>query len=299
MTSANGLLFWPLTIFLVVLGLLWLRRRRSNLVSKQKKPAETISESKKLLLGGQKRYKVSLIKKGVQEEALVVFFKLEDPEGVLGLPAGQAIRLYGQDSEGEFSSLFYPVSKASTKGSFVVIDSRVGSQSEADRVSEWLEELKPGQSVDLSGPEGDLCYLGASNFLLGKQDKRKFSQVSFIVYEGHVFSVVGMILHATEENAKISFSMLYGAESDEGFFFSGTLDGLDANNLLDLKRTVDDAPEYWDGHKGHITPELITDSLPPPKDSHLVVLSGPKELTEDWQKMLADLGFAHQNVYTY
>lgn len=249
------------------------------------------------LRGDSSRGKVGILKKGRQEGCLYVFFELPDPNMELGLPVGLGVRIWGKDGKGaEISRVYHPISKADTRGHFIIMD-REENDEEEDPMINFLEGLKDNQLVEVSGPVGELAYLGGLTFHFAAQNlKKKFAKISFIAHGLALSKVLLPILTLDEEKAKCALSLLYSAVTEDDFVMSGVLDGLEERRLLNLHRTVEEPPEYWEGFTGPVSLPMIAEALPQPGEDHLVVLAGPEQLMKEWVEILSELGFLEREV---
>lgn len=101
-------------------------------------------------------------------------------------------------------------------------------------------------------------------------------------------------------------SLIFGNVSVTDILLKDELDAVvkgAAGGKFKLHYCVDKAPEEkvdWEHSTGYITPELIEKHLPPPAKDTLILLCGPKPMTDTMTKFLHDkLNYSEEMVFCY
>uniref|UniRef100_A0A7S4KE70 FAD-binding FR-type domain-containing protein n=1 Tax=Odontella aurita TaxID=265563 RepID=A0A7S4KE70_9STRA len=108
-------------------------------------------------------------------------FALQTPKKLLGLPVGQHISLRFTDKDGKNHQRSYtPVSGDETPGTvtFVIKVYKAGVHPkfpDGGKMSQHLDSLSIGDTVDMRGPKGHLTYLGQGKFTV-KQMRKPLSE---------------------------------------------------------------------------------------------------------------------------
>ena len=80
-------------------------------------------------------------------------------------------------------------------------------------------------------------------------------------------------------------------------------DELDAyaqqNPRVKVYYTLDKPTPAWTGLKGFVTKEMIAEHLPAPGDDSIILLCGPKPMTDFMEKNLLALGFKQEQFFKY
>lgn len=148
------------------------------------------------------------------------------PKGhVLGLPTGQHISLRFTDQDGKAVLRSYtPVSDNSTVGevSLVIKVYKAGVHPkfpEGGKMSQHLDSLKIGDTIDMKGPKGHLDYKKGGKFTvkpLGKPTESRQTKQIIMIAGGTGITPMLQILHFIFENpgdAGIQVKLLYANQS--------------------------------------------------------------------------------------
>lgn len=155
------------------------------------------------------------------------------PKGyVLGLPTGQHISLGFMDTDGKLVQRSYtPVSDNSTVGevSLVIKVYMKGVHPkfpDGGKMSQHLDSLKIGDTIDMKGPKGHMEYKNGGKFSvkpLGKPLEHRQTNQIIMIAGGTGITPMLQILHFIFENPKdpgIKVKLLYANQSkfQKGFF---------------------------------------------------------------------------------
>lgn len=160
----------------------------------------------------------------------------------------------------------------------------IGVNCQAGIGSSYVFNLKPGDTVYSSGPQGD--------FHIKESDK----EIVFIgVGAGMapLHSQISSLFDTLRTKRKVS--LWYGARTRKDLFYLDHLNALDKNNdnfnyTISLSRPYDE--DRWDGHTGYIHQALQEQFLNSHQDIKNVefYLCGPPQMIEDTRKILASNG---------
>jgi cytochrome-b5 reductase len=148
-------------IYLAVIGVLAVILIIGYFGSKNKHPIALTSEFKKYTL---------IDKKIISHDTRRFTFALDSPNHKLGLPIGQHMTLMFKDKDGKSVQRSYtPVTGDETLGtvSFVIKVYKAGvhpKYPEGGKLSQYIDSLKIGDSLDMKGPKGHLTWLGQGKF---------------------------------------------------------------------------------------------------------------------------------------
>ena len=153
------------------------------------------------------------------------------PEGhVLGLPTGQHISLRFKDSDGKTHQRSYtPVTDNSCVGEVSLVIKVYKANvhpkfPEGGKMSQHLDSLKIGETIDMKGPKGHMEYLKGGNFTvkpLGKPKEARQTNQIIMMAGGTGITPMLQILHFIFKNPgdpSIKVKLLYANQSKFRFF---------------------------------------------------------------------------------
>ena len=136
------------------------------------------SHTQTFLKGDNDDLKVKAVfkeKKVVNHDSYLFTFTF-DPEKVLGVPVGNHLRIFGYDEKGEKTRHSYtPISDPATKGHVDILIKVYRPCPEFPKggaITQQLEKLKEGETVEMIGPCGKTEYKGRGVFSIGGTDRK-------------------------------------------------------------------------------------------------------------------------------
>ncbi|ETE62069.1 NADH-cytochrome b5 reductase 3, partial [Ophiophagus hannah] len=221
------------------------------------------------------KYALRLIdKEHVSHDTRKFRFALPSPRHVLGLPVGQHIYLSARIDGNLVIRPYTPVSSDDDKG-FVDLVVKIYFKGvhpkfpEGGKMSQYLENLKMGDTIDFRGPSGLLVYEGKGVFAI-RQDKK-------------------------------SEPVLKKTESD--ILLRSELEEVQAQHSAQFKLwyTLDRAPEKWDYSQGFVNQDMLKEHMPPPQeDDVLILMCGPPPMIQyACIPNLEKLGYTKEMWFTY
>ncbi|XP_063073516.1 NADH-cytochrome b5 reductase 3 [Engraulis encrasicolus] len=258
-----------------------------NLLFGKKKPAITLKDP-------TIKYNLKLIDKEIISHDTRKFrFALTSPEEVLGLPIGQHIYLSAKIDGNLVVRPYTPVSSDDDKG-FVDLVIKIYYKNvhpkfpEGGKMSQYVESLRVGETIDFRGPSGLLIYQGKGEFAI-KPDKKSPAVVKKAKHVGMIAGGTGItpmlqIIRAVMKDPKDSTIcyLLFANQSEKDILLRPELEEVLANypSRFKLWYTVDKAPEGWEYSQGFISEEMVREHLPAPGDDALVLMCGPPPMIQ-------------------
>lgn len=235
-------------------------------------------------------------------------FALPSENHTLGLPCGKHIMMSGK-WKGEFVTRPYtPITGDEVKG-YVEFAIKVyypcePKFPEGGKMSQLLDSLKIGDTIDFKGPLGEVNYLENGNFTY--KGKRKYCQMLGMIAGGTgitpMYQVAQHILRNPEDKTKVS--LLFANKTDDDILLKAELDELAAKHAgqFSVEYVIDKAvkDKNWKGSLGHINDEMIRAHLPGPSDDTAVFLCGPPPMIE--KACIPNLkkeGHSEDNIVTF
>lgn len=139
----------------------------------------------------EKKYALKLIEKiEVSHDTRIFRFALPSPQHVLGLPVGQHLYLSAKVDDKLVVRPYTPTSSDDDQGYVefmikVYFKNQHPKFPEGGKMSQYLESLKMGDTIDFRGPNGLIIYEGHGKFLVRSNKKseaivRKFKNIGMI-----------------------------------------------------------------------------------------------------------------------
>lgn len=252
------------------------------LATKKKLPPVT-------LVDPTKKYALPLTNKvEVSHDTRKFRFKLPSDEHVLGLPTGQHLYLTAT-IDGKLTIRPYtPISSDDDKG-YVEFMIKIYFKNvhpkfpDGGKMSQYLETLNIGDTIDFRGPSGLIVYEGNGQLAVKSQKmapsvRRVFHELGMIAGGTGItpmLQIIWAVLKNKEDKTKIS--LLFANQEEGDILLRSQLDELAENNSDRFRvwYTLDRPPSNWKYSTGFISESMIRDHLPVHQEDSAILLCGP------------------------
>ncbi|XP_041833178.1 NADH-cytochrome b5 reductase 3 [Melanotaenia boesemani] len=240
------------------------------------------------------KYALRLIDKQIASHDTRKFrFALPSNEHVLGLPVGQHIYLSAKVDGKLVVRPYTPVSSDDDKG-YVDLVVKVYFKGvnpkfpEGGKMSQYLESLKIGETIDFRGPSGLLVYKGKGVFAI-QSDKKSPAELKTAKHVGMIAGGTGitpmlqLITAVTNDpRDQTVCHLLFANQTDKDILLREELEEIQVNHpdRFKLWFTVDRAPENWEFSEGFISEDMVREHLPIPSDDTLILMCGPPPMIQ-------------------
>lgn len=155
--------------------------------------------------------------------------------------------------------------------------------------------------VKISGPNGQINFLGGNKFLLkGENVTKDFDEVSMICGGSGITPMYQIIQHVlADEKSSLKLHLMFFNVTKEDILLKKELAELNGQKRISIKYSLDKPDEDWDGYVGFFRQEMAEESLPQASARHLAMLCGPPRMVVDSERTLLKMGFAEENVHTF
>jgi len=215
-------------------------------------------------------------------------FELPSPQHVLGLPTGQHIYLTARIDGQLIVRPYTPTSSDEDEG-YMDLVVKVYFKNvhpkfpDGGKMSQYLENMKIGDTMDVRGPSGNLVYNGNGEFAIRKDKKSDpktvcVKRVSMIAGGTGITPMLQLIRTIfRDNNDKTNLSLLLANQTEEDILLREELEEVQKKfpDRFKLWYTVDRPQEGWTYSSGFISSDMIKEHLFAPSDDDLVVLCGP------------------------
>mmetsp|Transcript_15887 Transcript_15887/g.36317 ORF Transcript_15887/g.36317 Transcript_15887/m.36317 type:complete len:403 (-) Transcript_15887:2235-3443(-) len=227
------------------------------------------------------------------------------PDQSFGLPIGQHIRITAQIEETAVSRSYTPTSKESTKGFFdlVVKVYRRTESSPGGKMSQYLESLKVGDTIDVFGPKGMFRYNKNGTCTIDGNDVtvKKFGFICGGSGITPAFQTLQAILDNPEDNTT---SWLISAnQKEEDILLRSELDrwAEEHSNRFKCYYTLSrETPEGWKFGSGYVNESMISEHMPAAGPDTIICLCGPLVMIDDTCiPLLKKAGFSDEQIFVF
>ncbi|XP_042560974.1 NADH-cytochrome b5 reductase 3 [Clupea harengus] len=258
-----------------------------SLLFGKKKPAITLKDP-------TIKYPLRLIDKEIISHDTRKFrFALNSENEVLGLPIGQHIYLSAKIDGNLVVRPYTPVSSDDDKGCVDLVVKIYYKNvhpkfPEGGKMSQYLESLRIGETIDFRGPSGLLIYQGKGEFAI-KPDKKsaavikRAKNVGMIAGGTGITPMLQIITAVMKDPADATVChLLFANQAEKDILLRPELEEVLARHpsRFRLWFTVDKAPEGWTYSQGFISEEMVRNHLPPPGDDTLILMCGPPPMIQ-------------------
>jgi cytochrome-b5 reductase len=134
-------------------------------------------------------------------------------------------------------------------------------------MSKHFASLKVGDTLDCKGPMIKLAYTPNMKASIG------------MVAGGTGITPMLQVIEEVLRNPadKTALSLVFGNVTEEDILLKKRIDALAAKHPAQFKvlYVLDKPPKGWRGGSGFVTPAMLRETMPAPRDGHLLLVCGP------------------------
>ncbi|KAJ2950492.1 hypothetical protein O0L34_g8736 [Tuta absoluta] len=240
-------------------------------------------------------------------------FGLPSSEHVLGLPIGQHIHLTAKIDDDLVIRAYTPVSSDEDRG-YVDLVIKVYFKNvhpkfpDGGKMSQHLESMKLGDTIDVRGPSGRLQYAGSGAFLIKKMRKDPptrivAKKVNMIAGGTGITPMLQLVRHiCSDADDSTQLSLLFANQTEDDILCRNELEkyAQEFPNQFKLWYTLDRPNEGWKYSKGFISDEMISAHMFAPAEDVLFLMCGPPPMINfACTPALDKLGFKEDLRFAY
>lgn len=215
-------------------------------------------------------------------------FALPSENHVLGLPIGQHIFISAIIDSAPVIRSYTPVSSDDDLG-YMDLVIKVYFKDvhpkfpEGGKMSQYLNNMKIGDYIDVRGPSGRLKYLGKGQFslkVLRKDPPKivKVKKVGMIAGGTGITPMLQLIRHILKDPSdETQLALLFANQTENDILLRDELEDAASESPKQFKLwyTVDTPTENWKYSSGFINADMIQQHLFPPGPDTLILMCGP------------------------
>ncbi|CAH0474076.1 unnamed protein product [Peronospora belbahrii] len=243
-------------------------------------------------------------------------FALPSPVHILGLPVGQHLSLrYTEEETGKVIIRSYtPVTSDDTKG-YVDLIIKVYFKNvhpkfpDGGKMSQYLDQMTIGQTIEISGPKGKLTYMGKGELHIKHRIRdpvpeiRKSLKIGMIAGGTGITPMLQIIRRALQDpEDKTEFSLLLANQTPDDILCRQEIETMAIKHEKNIKYwyTVDRADKTWKYATGFVTAEMIKKYLPAPASDVQILMCGPPPMLKfAVLPALEELGFTPDQYFSF
>lgn len=237
-------------------------------------------------------------------------FKLRHPNQRLGLPIGQHMYVRATIDGKDVQRAYTPVSSDDDLGHFdllikVYFPNVHPKFPEGGKLSQYMERLQVGDSIDVKGPIGRFEYLGNGHFRVKKgKDFVERTVKSFgMIAGGTGITPMRQILKAILKNPsdRTQVHLLFANQTEQDILLRDELDGIAAcDSRVKVWYTLDRPGETWKFSKGFVDFDMVDKHMPKPGPDACVLMCGPLPMINFACKPnLEKVGFTEDQLFAF
>ena len=265
------------------------------------------SQGRKLALNPKKKTPFQLQNKIVlSRDSFMLDFALPTPEHILGLPTGKHLFLSAKINDEAVVRRYTPISSNYDVGcvKFVVKCYHPCERfPNGGKMSQYLDQLKIGDYLDMRGPVGEFEYLADGQFLLDGHEQKAthINMVSGGTGITPVMQVAAEVLRHPSDNTKIS--LVFACRIEEDLLMRSTLDEWAAHFPSKFKVHYilsDGWPKDWKYSTGFVDKALFEEHLYEASETTWNLMCGPPVMVDRGCKPnLTALGHKNERMFSF
>ncbi|XP_028015706.1 NADH-cytochrome b5 reductase 2 isoform X1 [Eptesicus fuscus] len=240
-------------------------------------------------------------------------FALPSTEHVLGLPVGNYVHLLANIDGVLVIRAYTPVSSDDDQG-FVDFIIKIYFKNvhpnypEGGKMSQYLDNMKIGDTILFRGPTGRLFYHGPGRFSVkayktSKPEEKRASHLGMIAGGTGITPMLQLIRHITKNpRDKTRISLIFANQTEDDILMRRELEEVATTHpeQFTLWYTLDRPPLGWTYSSGFVTADMIQEHLPAPGKSTFILVCGPPPLIQTAaHPNLEKLGYSKDMIFTY
>lgn len=269
----------------------------------------TDADGNLVALDPRKRIKFKLVEKeNVSHNVRRYRFGLQSDKHRFGLPVGQHVFLYAKVNGELVVRPYSPISSNHDLGFFELVikvywANQVPEFPDGGKMSQHLETLAIGDTIEAKGPMGHITYLSHGRFLLGEdhQTARTWTMLAGGTGITPLWQVFKAILRDPTDKSEVR--LIYANQTEDDILLRAELDELAAAHKnfyvwYVVSRPID--RESWDYDTGYITEGIIRKHGFPAGEGSVSGLCGPPAMiNRACLPALKSIGFSEEQCLIF
>lgn len=250
---------------------------------------EVVPAVRNVALVAREKIPCKLVKKeSLSHDVRLFRFALPSEDQVLGLPVGKHIFLCAKVDEKLCMRAYTPTSTIEAVGYFdlvikVYFKGVHPKFPNGGLMSQYLDSLSLGSTMDVKGPLGHIEYIGTGNFMV--HGKPKFAKKLTMLAGGTgitpIYQVIQAVLKDPEDDTEMY--VVYANSTEDDILLRDELDAWAKQHSERLKVwyvVQESIKEGWQYSVGFITESILREHVPEGSDDTLALACGPPPMIQ-------------------
>mmetsp|Transcript_4615 Transcript_4615/g.6757 ORF Transcript_4615/g.6757 Transcript_4615/m.6757 type:complete len:250 (-) Transcript_4615:158-907(-) len=242
----------------------------------------------------------------LSRDSFLLDFALQSPEHVLGLPTGKHMFLSATINGELVMRRYTPISSNYDVGcvKFVIKAYPPCARfPKGGKMSQHLDRLKVGDTIDIRGPVGEFDYQGNGSFTLDGEECKatRYNMVAGGTGITPVMQIAAEILRHPEDTTQMS--IIFACREEGDLLMRSTLDEWAARfpKKFKVHYILSDAwPKDWKYSTGFVNKDLFKEHFyPPAKDCYNLMCGPPIMLDKGCTPNLVALGHKKTTIFAF
>jgi cytochrome-b5 reductase len=249
-------------------------------------------------------------KKIVSHDTRIFRFALQSPEHILGLPIGHHMHLQATIDGKPIMRTYTPITSDDDKGYFELMIKVYFADThpnfpEGGKMTQHLERMSLGDTIDVKGPSGRFEYLGKGKYQtkVGRdQYVTKTVKKMAMMAGGTGITPMLQVIRAVLKDPTDTTQMwlLFGNQTEDDILLRPELEACAKDPRFKLWYTVDRPPKGWSYSEGFISLDMIKERLPAPCPNTVALMCGPGPMVAKACKPnLIAAGYDDSSMFTF
>ncbi|EGD76286.1 NADH-cytochrome b5 reductase 3 [Salpingoeca rosetta] len=239
-------------------------------------------------------------------------FSLQSKDHKLGLPVGQHMNLVAKVDGRTVIRAYTPVSSDDDLGYFDLVVKVYRKNvhpkfPEGGKMSQYLETLKIGDTIDVRGPAGHITYLGNGHFEFADKSKklpprrRHVKKIGMMAGGTGITPMLQIIQDVLKHpNDKTEIHLIFANQTEQDILVHDQLEKCAKDPRVHIWYTLDRPPQGWKYSEGFIDEEMIRKHLPGPANDTQILMCGPPPMIKfACMPNLEKIGFTPDQIATF
>jgi len=225
---------------------------------------------------------------------------LQTSRTVLGLPIGKHFKLRFFDAKGNPVIRSYTPVTADDVYGYVELVIKIYPKG---KMGQYLDNLNLGDTIDIMGPVGFICYDSPSHITYTKpRAKGKFQFKTLNMIAGGtgltpMYQVIQQIIKDKKDSTVVK--MIYGNLTEDDILCREDLEAMRKLVNVDIIFTLDKPPTGWKEEAGYVTPEMIKKYLAPVSQEPITLVCGPPPMMKAVIATLEKLEYPGERILSF
>jgi len=235
------------------------------------------------------KYALKLVEKiNLSPDTRLFRFELPSKNHILGLPTGQHIHLSAKINDQLVVRPYTPVSSDDDLGHMdlvikVYFKNVHPKFPDGGKMTQYVNDMSIGQTIDVRGPSGKLIYNGRGEFSI-RPDKKspnntvQVKRVNMIAGGSGITPMLQIIKAVFKDKSDTTcLSLVYANQTEDDILCRPDLENVlrENSDRFKLWYTLDRPPTDWKYSTGFINDTMLKDNFYPPSEDTLVLMCGP------------------------